>query len=95
MLIVLQSSSFGLIQSILILMMRKLKRNRIFIMEKIITALYGRIPISLSANPLLEPYLIKMCKVGLKIVRKNITGSAFQKLSEENRKKGMDAIYMF
>ena len=66
-----------------------------FIMGKIITALYGRIPISLSANPLLEPYLIKMCKVGLKIVRKNITGSAFQKLSEENRKKGMDAIYMF
>lgn len=66
-----------------------------FIMEKIITALYGRFPISLSANPLLEPYLIKMCKVGLKIVRKNIAGNAFQKLSEENRKKGMDAIYMF
>ena len=66
-----------------------------FIFFYLISALYGRIPISLSANPLLEPYLIKMCKVGLKIVRKNITGSAFQKLSEENRKKGMDAIYMF
>lgn len=56
-------------------------------MGKIITALYGRIPISLSANPLLEPYLIKMCKVGLKIVRKNITGSAFQNFLKKTERK--------
>ena len=47
------------------------------------------------ANPLLKPLLIKMCKVGLNIIRKKITGNGFQRLSEENRQKGMDTIYAF
>lgn len=44
---------------------------------------------------MLKPLLIKMCKVGLKIIRKKTTGDGFMRLSEENRKKGMDTIYDF
>lgn len=49
----------------------------------------------MSFNPMLKPLLIKMCKVGLKIIRKKTTGDGFLRLSEENRKKGMDTIYDF
>ena len=73
----------------------ELEKKSNLIIGKIVTALYGRIAVSLANNPLLKPLLIKMCKVGLNIIRKKITGNGFQRLSEENRKKGMDTIYAF
>jgi len=73
----------------------ELEKKSNLIIGKIVTALYGRIAVSLANNPLLKPLLIKMCKVGLKIIRKKITGEGFQRLSEENKKKGMDTIYAF
>ena len=73
----------------------ELEKKSNLIIGKIVTALYGRIAVSLANNPLLKPLLIKMCKVGLKIIRKKTTGDGFLRLSEENRKKGMDTIYDF
>lgn len=65
------------------------------IIGQIVTTLYGGIAKSMSFNPMTNTLLIKMCKVGLKIIRKKITGDGFHRLSNENRKKGMDAIYTF
>lgn len=73
----------------------ELEKKSNLIIGMIVTALYGRIAVSSANNPLLKPLLIKMCKVGLNIIRKKITGDGFQRLSEENRKKGMDTIYAF
>lgn len=73
----------------------ELEKKPNLIVGQISTALHDGIARSMSFNPMLKPLLIKMCKVGLKIIRKKTTGDGFLRLSEENRKKGMDTIYDF
>lgn len=73
----------------------ELEKKPNLIVGQISTALHDGIARSMSFNPMLKPLLIKMCKVGLKIIRKKTTGDGFMRLSEENRKKGMDTIYDF
>ena len=73
----------------------ELEKKSDLIIGQIVRALHEKTTICLAANPLLKPYLVTMCKVGLKIIRGKITGVGFQTLSEENEEKGMDAIYGF
>ena len=73
----------------------ELEKKPNLIVGQIATALHDGIARSMYFNPMLKPLLIKMCKVGLKIIRKKTTGDGFLRLSEENRKKGMDTIYEF
>lgn len=73
----------------------ELEKKPNLIVCQIATALYDGIAKSMFFNPMVKPLLIRMCKVGLKIIRKKTTGDGFMRLSEENRKTGMDTIYAF
>lgn len=65
------------------------------ILRKISVLLSKDFVVNQSANPLVAPYLKNTCLLGVKIIRKNLTGIGCESLSEDNRKKGLDIIYNF
>ena len=65
------------------------------IIQHISTLLSESVPTAQTANPLLAPYIKKMCMLGIKIIRNNFTGVGCQKLSGEIGRKGLDIIYNF